>query len=104
MSRSPQTAYRPVQYEIPNDLKDERANYSAVPNIKGMDDAAKRIRELFGYGEKDVTPSFIKFHTERTKKLAYHKIGGNRYYSDRDLFDLMLAGTRLSSQNQAVSA
>lgn len=101
MSRGPQPGYQPVQYEIPDDLKAERATYSAVPNIKGMDEAAKRIRELFGYGEKDVTPSFIKFNTERTKKLAYHKIGGNRYYSDRDLFDLMHIGTRLSSDAKA---
>lgn len=87
---------------IPDELKAERLTYSATPNIKGMEAAAERICELFGLystdGEGNKEPqvkrSFIKFHTEKTKKLAYHKIGGNRWYSDRDLFDLMHIGTR----------
>lgn len=104
MSRTPEAlSYRSVRYEIPDDLKAEREKYSATPNVKGLDDAAARICELFGYRSGDVTRAFIKFHTERTKKLAYHKIGGNRYYSDRDLFDLMHFGTRPSSNGQAIA-
>lgn len=104
MSRTPDVlSYRSVRYEIPDDLKAEREKYSATPNIKGLDDAAARICELFGYRTGDVTRAFIKFHTERTKKLAYHKIGGNRYYSDRDLFDLMHFGTRPTPDEKATA-
>ncbi|GAY14181.1 hypothetical protein [Mycobacterium sp. shizuoka-1] len=76
--------------DIPEELKTERLKYSATPNIKGMDAAAARICELFGIA---VTASFVKLHTEQTRKLAYHKISGNRYYSDRGLFDVMHIGT-----------
>lgn len=104
MSRTPQPAYRPVSYDIPDDLKAERLTYSATPNVKGLDGAARRICELWNYDPSAITTSFVKLHTERTKLLAYHKIGGNRYYSDRDLFDLMHIGTRLAVSRESVSA
>lgn len=104
--RRPATPYANV--DIPEELKAERLTYSPTPNIKGMDAAAERICVLFGLyatdaeGEKkpQVKRSFIKFHTETTKKLAYHLIGGNRWYSDRDLFDLMHIGTRPDSDER----
>lgn len=97
MSRNPHppTGYRPVAYAIPDELKAERESYSTSPNNRGLDGAAARIRELFGV---DVTASFVKFHTEQTRKLAYHKLSGNRHYSDRDLYDLIVIGTRQDDQ------
>jgi len=100
VSYTPPPAYRPVHYAIPEDLKTDRATYSASPNNRGLDGAAARIRELF---RVDVTASFVKLHTEQTRKLAYHKISGNRWYSDRDLFDLIVVGTR-QDDGQAVGA
>lgn len=103
MSRTALPAYRPVRYEIPDDLKTERLTHSATPNVKGLAGAARRICELWNYDPSAITTSFVKLHTERTKLLAYHKIGGNRYYSDRDLFDLMHIGTRLAAPEQTVT-
>lgn len=103
MSRTPTNRQTTPYAEavIPDELKAERLKYSATPNIKGMDAAAERICDLFGYDRKAITRSFIKFNTETTKKLAYHKIGGNRWYSDRDLFDLMHIGTRPEADKKA---
>ena len=95
--KRPSTPY--PDYLIPEEVKAERLRQSPTPNIRGMDAAAARIVDLFRI---DVTRSFIKFHTERSKKLVCHKIGGNRYYSDRDLWDLMHIGTRQTADEQAV--
>ena len=103
MSRVHSPVKRPaIDYDrvMPDELKAERLTYSATPTIRGMEAAAARIVELFpAFGAVDgerphITTNFVKVHTEITRKLAYHKIGGNRWYSDRDLFDLMHVGTR----------
>lgn len=85
---------------IPDEVKAERTTYSTSPNNRGLDGAAKRIGELFGI---EVTTRFVKFHTEQSRKLACHKISGNRFYSDRDLYDLIVIGTR-QDDREAVSA
>lgn len=91
MSRIPDRA--PVVVagrELSPDEQAERAKYSAIPNIPGMDGAVSFIGNRL---KIEVTDHFLR-RAITQRRLARHEIGHRLFFSERDLFDFIVVGTR----------
>lgn len=74
----------------PPEQQVERMNYSAIPNNKGIERGVERTFELF---KVEVTPSYLRRAVDQ-RRLARHEIGHTIHFSDRDLYDFIVLGTR----------
>ena len=77
-----------------NDEQPGRLSYSEVPNNKGLNGGVNRIRELF---KLSVTPHYLR-RAITNRRLNRHEIGHMLYFSDRDLYDFIVLGTRKSDE------
>ncbi|WP_211281520.1 hypothetical protein [Mycobacterium szulgai] len=73
--------------------QEARITYSASPNIKGMGAAVKRIYELFGV---EVTEYYLRRAITK-RRLQRHEICHVIHFSDRDLYDFIVLGTKKAS-------
>jgi hypothetical protein len=76
--------------ELSPDEQAERAKYSTIPNIPGMDGAVSFVAEKF---EIDVSEHMLR-RAITQRRLARHEIGHALYFSARDLYDFIVLGTR----------
>jgi hypothetical protein len=89
--RAPMPAH--FQHELTSDEKAERDKYSPIPNIPRVTGAVDWIcKDL----RIEVTEHYIRRYTNN-KKLASHVIGHVVHYSERDLYDFIVLGTRRES-------
>ena len=83
----------PCGVELTPEDQATRLTYSDIPNIKSIDGAIERIRELFGV---DVTEHFLR-RAIRQRRLPRHEIGHVLHFSERNLYDFIVLGTRKAS-------
>lgn len=76
--------------QIALDAQAERSAYSSSPNIKGLEQAVKRIKELFGV---DVTVRYLRSAITQGR-LNRHYIAHHVYLSDQNLYDFIVLGTK----------
>jgi hypothetical protein len=76
--------------ELTPDQQAERAKYSPIPNIKGIEAGIEHIRDKFGV---DVTESYLRRAVSQGR-LARHEICHTIHFSERDLYDFIVLGTR----------
>lgn len=95
MSRQPNAAQKTcavvdIKQKISTEQQAERLQYSSNPNIKGIDTAVKRISELFGV---EVTEYYLRRAITK-RRLQRHEICHVIHFSDRDLYDFIVLGTK----------
>ncbi|QQW35236.1 hypothetical protein [Mycobacterium marinum] len=78
---------------ITPDEQAERSSYSSSPNIKGLEHAVTRIKELFGV---DVTIRYLRSAITQGR-LNRHYIAHHVYLSDQNLYDFIVLGTKRTS-------
>jgi hypothetical protein len=78
------------QRELTPDQEAERVKYSLTLNIKGMSGAVEFIKNRWNV---EVNEHYLR-RAITQRKLARHDIAHNLYFSERDLFDFIVAGTR----------
>lgn len=68
----------------------QRMSYSDLPNIRGIDAAVEFIKDRFGI---EVTTHYL-WRAKAQGRLARHEICHVIHFSERDLYDFIVLGTR----------
>jgi hypothetical protein len=69
-------------------------DYSEIPNIPKLSGAVRTIHHLFGV---EVTEHYVRRAVDN-RRLARHEIGHVIHFSERDLYDFIVLGTRKSDE------
>jgi hypothetical protein len=90
----------PPTRELSPDQQADRAKYSPIPNIKGIGGGVDYVLKAFNV---EVTDSYLRRAVSQ-RRLERHEICHVIHFSERDLYDFIVLGTRKNDDSSKVSA